>query len=369
VRVGFLPLTDCAPVVVAAALGFDRKYGIRIRLSRQGSWAAVRDRVLAGELDAAHLLYGLVYGVQLGVGGMQREMAVLMGLNQNGQGITLSSRLRDSGVTDGESLARAVREGGRRLVFAQTFPTGTHAMWLNYWLASYGIDPLRDVDIVSLPPARMVAALRAEHIDGCCVGEPWNAVAIREGVGITAATSQQVWCDHPEKVLGATREFVARHPDAALALIMAVLEGARYADQPANRASVARLLGGASYLDMDARAILPRLLGDYEDGRGHRWTDPHAVRFHADGAVNFPYLSDGMWFMTQQRRWGLLAQDPDYEGIARRVQHTDLYRQAAEQLGVALPASPMRTSLLMDGIVWDGSAPLRYAAQSAIRVA
>jgi nitrate/nitrite transport system substrate-binding protein len=368
-RIGFMPLTDCAPIAVAIEQGFDRKYGLQIVPVKQPSWATVRDGLLNGDLDAAHALYGLIYGVHMGIAGLQRDMAVLMTLNQNGQGITLSSRLRDLGVTDGRALATYVRSHPGELGFAQTFPTGTHAMWLYYWLAAHGIHPFRDVGTTVVPPPQMVARLRAGFIDGCCVGEPWNARAIQEEVGFTAATSQQVWPDHPEKVLSATAAFVERCPNSSRALVMALLEACRYIDTTRNRRQVAELIAGPRYMDTPVDVIAPRFLGDYEDGLGRKWKDDHAIRFHDDGAVNFPYLSDGMWFLTQQRRWGLLKREPDYATVAAQVNRTDLYAQAAAQVGVASPSEPMRISTLIDGAVWNGSAPAQYAAGFDLKMA
>ncbi|HSF71561.1 MAG TPA: CmpA/NrtA family ABC transporter substrate-binding protein, partial [Methylotenera sp.] len=160
VKIGFIPLTDCAPIVVAAQMGFDKKYGIKITPSKEASWAGVRDKLINGELQGAHVLYGMMYGSQLGIGGQQKDMAVLMALNNNGQGITLSNQLKDKGVKDGRSLKRLISNENRDYTFAQTFPTGTHAMWLNYWLAANDIDPIKDVKNIVVPPPQMVANMR-----------------------------------------------------------------------------------------------------------------------------------------------------------------------------------------------------------------
>lgn len=368
-KVGFIPLTDCASVVIAATEGFDRKYGIKITPTKEASWAAVRDKLVTGELDAAHALYGMVYGVQMGIAGVPRDLAVLMTLNRNGQGITLSGRLGQAAIKDGDALAAYVQARPGELTFAQTFPTGTHAMWLYYWLSAHGIHPFRDVGSAVVPPPQMVERLRLRHIDGCCVGEPWNARAIYDQVGFTVATSQEVWPDHPEKVLSATADFVDRHPNTARALIMAVLEASRFIDTMANRPEVARLIASQAYVDTDLSVIEQRFLGNYADGLGRKWTDGNYMKFFDDGAVNFPYLSDGMWFLTQQRRWGMLKQEPEYEAVARQVSRIELYAQAAEQVKVALPKDPMRTSRLIDGTVWDGTAPARYAGSFALQSA
>ena len=230
VNVGFIPLTDCASVVIASVMKFDEKYGIKINASKEASWAAVRDKMVNGELHAAHVLYGLVYGVHLGIGGQKKDMSVLMTLNNNGQAITLSNQLKDKGATTGATLKKLVDSEKRDYTFAQTFPTGTHAMWLYYWLASYGINPLSDVKTITVPPPQMVANMRIGNMDGFCVGEPWNNRAIYDKIGFTAATTQDIWKDHPEKVLGCTAEFAQKYPNTARALIMAVLEASKYID-------------------------------------------------------------------------------------------------------------------------------------------
>jgi len=290
-----------------------------------------------------------------------------MGLAQNGQSINLSASLKAAGVTDPEALRNSVRQSGARLTLAHTFPTGTHALWLYYWLAANGIHPLQDVRTLVLPPSQMVVYLRAGRIDGFCAGEPWGAQAIAEGVGFTLATSQSIWPDHPEKVLGCTRAFVEQYPNTARALVMAILEASRFIDQSLeNRRSTAQLIAGREYVDAPLAAIEPRFLGAYDDGLGNAWTDMHPLRFFADGAANMPYLSDGLWFMTQLRRWGLLRQDPNYQEVAQQVQQTELYRQAAEALGMAVPPSPLRSATLMDGTIWDGSDPAAYARSFAL---
>ncbi|EZI29033.1 CmpA/NrtA family ABC transporter substrate-binding protein [Pseudomonas extremaustralis] len=360
---GFMALSDCASLVVAATQGFAQPYGLTLNLKRQSSWANLRDKLVSGELDAAHSLYGLIYAVHLGIGGVAPiDMAVLMGLNQNGQSINLSHALQQQGVVTPEALDRHVHQSRTKLTFAQTFPTGTHAMWLYYWLASQGIHPLQDVESVVVPPPQMVAHLQAGRIDGFCVGEPWSASAVKQNQGFTLATTQAIWPNHPEKVLGCTQAFVDQYPNTARVLVMALLEASRFIEQNIeNRRSTAQLLSGREYLDAPLDCIEPRLLGIYDDGLGNQWQDPHALRFFAGGDVNLPYLSDGMWFMTQFRRWGLLREDPDYLGVARQVQQLALYRQAADALGISSNDRDMRSSQLIDGKIWDGSDPGGYA--------
>ncbi len=362
VKIGFIPLTDCAPVVMASVLGFDKKYGVKITPSKQASWAAVRDNLVTGGIQMAHVLYGLPYGVQLGVGGPKKDMAILMGLNRNGQAITLADALAKEGITTGPALAKAIAEKKRTYTFAQTFPTSTHAMWLYYWLATYGVNPLKDDKVITVPPPQMVANMRVGSMDGFCVGEPWNAVAINQKIGFTAVTSQEIWTDHPEKVLGTTAEFVQKYPATTRAVMAAVLEASRWIDaSSANRTRMAQTIAAPGYVNTQVDTILPRILGDYTDGLGKNWHDKHPMTFYEDGQVNFPWLSDGMWFLTQFRRWGLIKADPDYLAVAKAVNRIDLYKEVAAELKVPVPKSDFRTSRLIDGVLWDGKDPKAYA--------
>lgn len=363
VRVGFIPLTDCASVVIAAVNKFDEKHGIRIVLSKEASWAAVRDKLVNGELDAAHVLYGLIYGVHTGIGGPKKDMAILMTLNHNGQAITLSKKLAEKGAVDGASLRALMTRERREYTFAQTFPTGTHAMWLYYWMAAHGIHPLNEAKMITVPPPQMVANMRVGNMDGYCVGEPWNHRAIADGIGITAATTQDIWKDHPEKVLGTTAEFVQKHPNTCRALVAAILEAGRWIDASlSNRLKTAEIIADRAYVNTSVEVINQRILGRYQNGLGRTWDDPNHMKFFNDGYVNFPYLSDGMWFLTQHRRWGLLKSDVDYLAIARQVNRIDLYKEAAAAAKVSVPKDPLRTSKLIDGVVWDGKQPAQYAA-------
>ena len=367
VEVGFIPLTDCAPIVVASKMGFDKKYGINIKLNKEASWAAIRDKLISGDLHAAHALYGMVYGVELGIGGQQKDMAVLMTLNRNGQGITLSNQLKSQGINNGTDLGSFLKQLAAKLTFAQTFPTGTHAMWLYYWLASHDIDPLHDVKTIVVPPPQMVTNLTTGNVAGYCAGEPWNARAVYDKVGFTVATSQDIWADHPEKVLGVTAEFADLYPQTCHAMIMAILEACRYLDVMENRVQVTDLLAGPDYVNAPKQVIHDRFVGNYDNGNGKVWQDANAVKFFDDGKVNFPYLSDAMWFMTQFRRWGLLKSAPDYLALASKVNRIGMYEQAADAMEIHVPQEVMRTSRLMDGVVWDGQDPDRYAAQFSIR--
>ncbi|WP_322044642.1 CmpA/NrtA family ABC transporter substrate-binding protein [Paraburkholderia sp. J67] len=350
-KIGFVPLADAAPVVAAKLLEFGHAHGLTLELSRQPSWAALRDKLLAGELDAAHSLYGLVYGVQLGIGGPQTDMAVLMVLNRNGQAISLSNRLADALAEHG-TLPRALATLGRKPVFAQTFPTGTHAMWLYYWLASQGVHPLRDIESVVIPPPQMVAALAEERLDGLCVGEPWPALAQQRGMGRTVIRSGEIWPDHPEKVLACRRDFVTHHPNTARALVQTMLEACRWLDGAGHRTEIAQWLARPEMLGVDAQLIASKLEGEPGSSQA-------GMKFFEDGAVNYPLESEGIWFLTQFERWGMMARRGDYRDIAEALNQTALYREAAGAMGIGVPKAWPKP-VLVDGRVWDAENAAAY---------
>ena len=334
--------------------------------NKEASWAGVRDKLVSGELDFAHVLYGLIYGVHLGTSGPKKDMAVLMNRNNNGQAITLSKKLADKGAVDGAGLAKLMatekRPADQPFTFAQTFPTGTHAMWLYYWMAANGINPMKDAKVITVPPPQMVANMRVGNMDGYCVGEPWNHRAIIDGIGVTAATTQDIWKDHPEKVLGTTAEFVKKNPNTARAVTAAILEAGKWIDASlGNKNKMAETIADKSYVNTSVDAINQRILGRYQNGMGKTWDDPNYMKFYSDGAVNFPYLSDGMWFLTQHKRWGLMKEHPDYLAVAKQINQIDIYKQAAAAAKVNLPKDVMRSSKMIDGVVWDGKDPKKYA--------
>jgi two-component system, oxyanion-binding sensor len=341
-RLGYMPLIDCAPLIAAVRLGLDRRHGLNLRLHRQASWAAIRDKLLSGELDAVHALAGLVYGVETGIGGPQAELAILLTLNQNGQAIVLSPPLAE-GLKLGTPLSAVLAGLPRRPVFAQTFPTGTHAMWLYYWLAAQGVDPMAAIQVVTLPPPQMPDALARGELDGYCAGEPWAAQAEALGAGARVMRSGQLWPGHPEKVLACRREFAALQPDTAIALTATLLEACRWLDEPENRREAVAWLAGPDVIGLPADRIAACLLPTDGQDAAQR------LRFHAEGQVNFPWLSDGRWFLQQFRRWGWLASDPgDDDALLANVHRLDTYRLAAERAGVLVPEKDTRPNLLFD---------------------
>jgi ABC-type nitrate/sulfonate/bicarbonate transport system substrate-binding protein len=363
VRLGFVALSDAAPLAAAKMLEMGERHGLTLELCRQPSWAVLRDKLLSGEIDAAHALYGLVYGVHLGIGGPQADMAVLMVLARNGQAITLSNRLADAFEQTGD-LKTALASLGRKATFAQTFPTGTHAMWLYYWLAAQGVHPLRDIHSVVIPPPQMADALASEELDGFCVGEPWHAVAQARHAGRTVAVTSEIWPDHPEKVLASRHDFVALHPNTSRALVRTMLDACRWLDSAAHRSEIATRLAAPELLGVPRELIEPRLQGIYDGAR--LANPPLAVSFFDGGAANYPRVSDGVWFLTQYRRWGMLTGEHDDLKIAASINQVELYREAAALESVSVPDAT-RADRLYGGTVWDGTDPAGYLDGFALR--
>jgi nitrate/nitrite transport system substrate-binding protein len=369
VRLGIIALTDCSSIVMAHELGLFAKHGIQSTISKEASWAVIRDRLTLGENQATHMLYGMPYASTMGLlGSPKKPMIVAFCLNRNGQAITLTKALLEKGVKrpqDLKPLVDAAKAAGQPMTFAMTFPPGTHAMWMRYWLGAGGINPDKDVTLITIPPPQMVANMKVGKMDGFCVGEPWNARAIADGVGYTVTTSQQIWTDHPEKVLAFTAEFVERNPRTVKAVMRAVVEASQYLDQLENRRHVAEVVSRPQYINTQPEVILGRLLGKYDYGDGRSEQDPHYMTFF-DRQTNFPWKSHGLWFVTQFRRWGMVGPDVDYRGIVEQVNRPDLFRAVAKDLGLEAPAGDLRTETFFDGTTFDPAEPERYARGFAV---
>jgi nitrate/nitrite transport system substrate-binding protein len=364
IRFGIIALTDCAPIVMAHELGLLKKHGIESTISKEASWAVIRDKLALGENQATHMLYGMPYASTLGLlGSPKKPMIIPFGLDRNGQGITLSRSLLEKGIKTPAELKPAVeaaKAAGTPMTFAMTFPPGTHAMWMRYWLASGGINPDKDVTLITIPPPQMVANMKVGKMDGFCVGEPWNARAIADGIGFTAIATQGIWRDHPEKVLGFTAEFAEKNPRTVQAILRAMLESAQWCEQLENRPELAQVVSRPEYINTAPESILGRLVGDYDYGDGRTEKDPYYMTFFARDTT-FPLKSHGVWWLSQFRRWGMIGPDIDYRATVDRVHRPDLWRAAAKGLGLPAPAEDSKTETLFDGVAFDPRDPERYA--------
>jgi nitrate/nitrite transport system substrate-binding protein len=364
VRFGIIALTDCSSIVMAHELGLFKKYGIDSIISKEASWAVIRDKLSLGENQATHMLIGMPFASTMGLSGSPvKPMIVPWLLNRNGQAITLSRKLKDSGVKapkDLKPLADKARGAGNPMTFAMTFPPGTHAMWMRYWLASGGVHPDKDVSLITIPPAQMVANMKVGKMDGFCVGEPWNYRAIQDGIGFTAITTQQMWRDHPEKVCAFTEDFAGKNPKTVKAVLKALHEASVYIDKMENRPKVAEIVGRPTYINCPSNIILSRLQGKYDYGDGRKEQDPNYMIFSARDC-NVPMKSFGTWWLSQFRRWGMVKQAPDYKGIVSKVMRTDIYSEAMKEIGVVPKTLDTPKFKLFDGVEFNSADPEKYA--------
>jgi nitrate/nitrite transport system substrate-binding protein len=369
VRIGIIALTDCSSIVMAHELGLFKKHGIESTISKEASWAVIRDRLTLGENQATHMLSGMPYASTMGLlGSPVKPMVIPFYLNRNGQAITLTRALLEKGVRTPQQLkpiAMEAKAKGTPMTFAMTFPPGTHAMWMRYWLGTGGINPDRDITLITIPPAQMVANMKVGKMDGYCVGEPWNARAIADGIGYTAITTQQMWKDHPEKVLAFTEEFATKNPKTVKAVMRAIVEASQWNDKLENRTRMAEVVGQPQYVNAAKEIILGRMLGDYDYGDGRREKDKLYMTFF-DRQTNFPMKSHGTWWLTQFRRWGMVKEAPDYKGIVDRVHRPDIFREVAKQMGIETPRGDAQKETFFDGGVFDPAKPEEYAKSFAV---
>jgi len=351
---GIIPLTDCAPLVIAKERGYFEKFGLEVSLSREASWANIRDKVTVGALDGAHMLAPIPLAATLGIGGLQQPMVTALSLDLNGNAITVSTELYQrmaaadpEGVAESPMSARPLkrvidsdRTAGRApMVFGVTFPVSMHTYELRYWMASAGIDPNRDVRLVVVPPPQMVANLEAKNIVGYCVGEPWNSQAVASGIGRVLVTGYEIWNNSPEKVFGVTEAWAEQNPNTHRALLCALLEAARWTDLDENRAEVVRIISQPAYVDASPGVVGMSMTGTFQYGAGEAARPlPDFNVFHRYAAA-FPWRSHAAWILTQMVRWGQVEHAVDLGKIAANVYRPDLFREAARAVGIPAPAS------------------------------
>lgn len=355
VKLGFIALTDCSPLIIAKEQGFFAERGLDVELVKQANWPGTRDNLLTGQIDAAHCLFSMPFSVASGVSGTGSGLKIAMVLNNNGQAITLNKDLKDAGYGD-LAAAKAVLEA-KAPTLAMTYKGGTHDTWLRYWLKATKAD-LSKVKIIPVPPPQMVANMTVGNMAGYCVGEPWNAVAVKKGIGFTHLATQDLWQHHPEKALVASEKFA--QSDVLKDVMGAVLKACKWLDDLANRATSADVIGAANYVNAPAAEIRGRLTGEYDlgAGLGTKAFGEDKMTFFRDGLVNMPRKSHGIWFLTQYQRFGLLKSAPDYQAIVDSVILSDLYAEVAKKEGISLPDDDMKPFVVkLDGITFDPAKP------------
>jgi nitrate/nitrite transport system substrate-binding protein len=380
---GYIALTDSAPLIVAKERGLFAKHGVPdVEVSKQASWGATRDNiVLGGErngIDGAHILRPMVHMISAGTvtqNNVPTPLYTLLALNEDCQGISVSNEYRDLAVKADASPLKAAferkRARGGELTAAVTFPGGTHDLWMRYWLAAGGIDPDNDIRVIVVPPPQMVANMRVGNMDTFCVGEPWNEQLVNQGIGYTAVTTGELWFKHPEKVLGMRAEWVDRNPRAANAILMAVMEAQQWCEAMANKDELANIVGRRQWFNVPPADIVGRLKGDinYGNGRTERGTNLLMKFWGENGSVSYPWKSLDTWFMTENMRWGRFRPDFDVKSLVDRTTRPDLWLTAARSLGIANPPSgdSRGVETFFDGVKFDPADPMAYLRTQRIK--
>jgi ABC-type nitrate/sulfonate/bicarbonate transport system substrate-binding protein len=402
-KLGFIPLTDCAPLVVASTRGYFEKYGLNVTLQRESSWANIRDKVSLGMLDGGHMLAAMPIASTLGVGPTRTPMVTALSLDLNGNAVTISNALYErmmavdsKAAENAGRAARALKQvidedkshGAPPMTFATVFPFSSHNYLLRFWMAAGGIDPECDVNLIVVPPPQMPNHLAEGSIAGYCVGEPWNTYAVDEGVGHTLLTSYEIWNNHPEKVFGVTREWAERYPNSHKAVLMALLEAARWLDGAAHRSEAAEILAGDKYIAALPQIIKPSITGMVRYSRTAPPVSHPDFNVFERYAATFPWRSHAEWLITQMYRWGQVDNPVNIRQVAESVYRPELYREVADALCMPYPtvdyksegthpetwtlsqasaAISMGADRFMDGTSYDPSDLVGYLQSFAIQ--
>ena len=373
---GYIALTDAAPLVIAKEKGLFAKYGMPdVDVAKQASWGAVRDNLALGSerngIDGSHILSPLPYLMSTGKvtqNSVPVPMYVLARLNYDCQAISVSNAYKDLKVgLDASPLKAAFaakKAAGKTISVAMTFPGGTHDLWIRYWLAAGGIDPDRDVSTIVVPPPQMVANMKVGNMDAFCVGEPWNEQLVHQSIGFTALTTGELWSGHPEKALGLRATYADKYPRATQALLMAIMEAQMWCDKMENKAELAAIVARRQWFNVPVADIIGRIKGDIDYGNGRVAKNTKLYMKFWAGGVSYPYRSHDLWFLTENMRWGKFEPTLDTKALIAKVNREDLWREAAKTLSVAaadIPASPSRgKETFFDGKVFDPDSPMAY---------
>ena len=382
-KLGFIALTDAAPLFVAKEKGMFAKYGMPdVTVEKQASWGTTRDNLVLGSegngIDGAHILTPMPYLMTAGLvtqNNVPTPMHFLARLDLNCQGISDSNEYVDLKVDlDASPLKAALdkkKASGKSVKAAMTFPGGTHDLWIRYWMAAGGIDPDRDIETIVVPPPQMVANMKVGTMDCLCVGEPWNEQLIHQNAGYSALTTGEIWKDHPEKVLSMRAAWVGKNPRAAKALLMAVLEALQWCDKDENKDELATISAKRQWMNVPVADIDERIKGNFNYGNGRiEKNSPLLMKFWRDHA-SYPFQSHDLWFLTENIRWGKMPATTDTRALIAKVNREDLWKDAAKDLGVAASDIPASTSrgkeTFFDGKVFDPENPAAYLKSLSIK--
>lgn len=384
VSLGFAPILEAAPLVIGVEKGFFAKHGLEVKLSKQASWSAARDNVVLGSagggIDGGQWPLPMPQMISEGVltNGKKVPMTILAMLMSQGNGIAAADTVRNGNLSinlkassPGYFQAFSRREG-RRFRAAYTFPRANQDFWLRYWLAAGGVNPDKDVELLTMPAPETLQGMRNGTTEAFSTGDPWPTRIAKDGVGYLAATSAQIWKVHPEEYLAVRTDWVKQHPKAAVALLKGLIEAQRWLDKPENKDETARILSTRKWFNVPLPVLQQSLRGQYKLGADKTpVSDPELgpLYWSSDrGVISYPYRSLTLWFLLESLRWkfypGTVDSIQDAEAINNRVVRDDLWLTAARQLGLPakdIPTSPSRgKERFFDGVVYDPAQPQAY---------
>lgn len=387
VRLGYIPIFESAPLIIAQEKGFFAKHGMTgVQVLKQASWGALRDNLVIGEagggIEAAQFQMPMPYLLAEGditPGNQKIPMYVLLQTSTQGNGIAIANKHLGKGI--GLNLANAkpyfdqLKSGGTPFTAAYTFARCNQDLWIRYWLGAGGIDPDADVKLIVVPPAQTVANMQTGTMDGFSTGDPWPFRILADNIGFMAALTAQLWKDHPEEYLAVRADWADKHPNATKALMKGVMEAQQWCDEPGNRAELAQILSGRQFFNLKTEILSPPLKGDYKMGDGQTaindvkmgplfWKDSR-------GSVSFPYKSHETWFLTENIRWGMMPPETDIKAMVDRTNRADLWREVAKELNIPaadIPAEDTRgVERFFDGKEFDATNPQAYLRSLAMK--
>jgi len=383
-NIGFIALTDCAPIVIAKEKGFFEKYGLDVHVAKEGGgWPGIQQKVISGEYDFSHALAGMPIAATLGING-DAHLQALLSLDFNGNGITYGNNIikqmekygmdQTKRPLGSESLKKYIdakhqAEGAnyQPLNFGMVHPVSTHNYELRYWMASSGIRPDEDTTIKPFPPPTMPSNLIAGNIEGYCVGEPWNERIVLKKKGSTLVTNYDIWNNNPEKVLQARADFVEKYPETTKAVMKAIIEAQMWLDESwEHRKEAAKILSKPNYVKAPVNVLEKSMTGTFQYLKGQDSEPNPMFNVFANYYAAYPFYSHGMWFITQMYRWGQLDKAVNMKEVIEKVYRPDLFAEAAKEVNYSLPPSPWKIdgvdeyNKFMDGKVYDPNKAVEY---------
>lgn len=383
-KIGFIALTDCAPIVIAKEKGFFAKYGLDVHVLKEGGgWAGIQQKVISGEYDASHALAGMPLASTIGING-NTPLVALVSLDFNGNAITMSNKIIELMEKEGlDSKKRPVNADTLKKVidkkkiaegtsykpfeFGMVYPVSTHNYEIRYWMAASGIDPDSDVTLKVFPPPQMVSNMQAGNIEGYCVGEPWNERAVMAKMGSALITNYDIWNNNPEKVLQVTEEFAKKYPETSQAMIKAIIEASQWLDDSwENRKEAAKILAKKEYVNAPVDVLERSMTGTFQYLKDFKSESNPMFNVFSQNYASYPYQSHALWFLTQMYRWGQIDKAVNMKEVVERVYRVDLFEKAAKDIGYKVPPSPYKIegidqyNKFIDNKVFDPNKTVEY---------